>query len=118
MELHSEHMWAALDLLAEEQGLSASGLAIVAGLDPTAFNRSKRERRNGRPRWPSTETIAKVLLATNVSFSVFARLVEQAHRAKRKTRKKARAPKSHPTAARARRKRQMRAETRAVGRAR
>jgi phage repressor protein C with HTH and peptisase S24 domain len=88
MELRSEDMWAALDLLAEEHGLSPSGLAIAAGLDPTAFNRSKRERRNGRARWPSTETIAKVLLATGVSFPEFARLAERASKTRRNDRKK------------------------------
>ena len=93
MELRSEHMWAALDQLAEQHGLSSSGLAIAAGLDPTAFNRSKRERRNGRPRWPSTETIAKVLLATGASFSDFARLVERVHRSRgARKRRPARAP--------------------------
>jgi phage repressor protein C with HTH and peptisase S24 domain len=93
MELRSDHMWMALDLLAEEHGLSPSGLAIVAGLDPTAFNRSKRERRNGRARWPSTETIAKVLLATRVSFPDFARLVERACKTRTVARKRSPAAK-------------------------
>jgi phage repressor protein C with HTH and peptisase S24 domain len=57
-------IWTALDRLAEAKGLSASGLARQAGLDPTAFNRSKRISPNGKPRWPSTESIAKVLDVT------------------------------------------------------
>jgi phage repressor protein C with HTH and peptisase S24 domain len=102
MDLRSEDMWMALDLLAEQHGFSPSGLAISAGLDPTAFNRSKRERRNGRARWPSTETIAKVLLATKVSFPDFARLAERACRTREQGRRKAAAAKQKPAQTRGR----------------
>lgn len=61
-------IWEALDTLAERHGLSVSALAKLAGLDPTAFNKSKRMSKDGRERWPSTESIAKVLEATNESF--------------------------------------------------
>ena len=61
-------IWDALDALAERHGLSTSGLARLAGLDATAFNRSKRVSRDGRERWPSTESVAKVLEATGESF--------------------------------------------------
>ena len=54
-------IWTALDRLAARAGLSASGLAKKAGLDPTTFNKSKRITPDGRPRWPSTELIAKAL---------------------------------------------------------
>src|SRR5690606_14446246 len=64
-------IWEALDALAERHGLSASGLAKLAGLDPTAFNPSKRISKDGRERWPSTESIAKVLEATNEGFEEF-----------------------------------------------
>jgi phage repressor protein C with HTH and peptisase S24 domain len=59
-----ESVWGAIDALAARQGLSISGLAKKAGLDPTAFNVSKRHSSDGRPRWPSTESIAKILAAT------------------------------------------------------
>ena len=59
---HSE-VWQAIDRLADQHGLSVSGLARLAGLDPTSFNPSKRVAADGRPRWPSTESISKVLLA-------------------------------------------------------
>jgi len=59
--MRHEDIWRALDALAAEYGLSASGLAKKAGLDPTAFNPSKRIGADGRARWPSTESIAKVL---------------------------------------------------------
>lgn len=61
-------IWEALDALAERHGLSTSGLAKLAGLDATAFNPSKRVSKDGRERWPSTESIAKVLEATNETF--------------------------------------------------
>lgn len=67
---HSD-LWSAIDAIAARHGLSASGLARRAGLDATAFNRSKRISKDGRERWPSTESIAKVLDATNESFDVF-----------------------------------------------
>lgn len=60
-------IWQAIDSLAAEHGLSISGLAKRAGLDPTSFNRSKRTSRVGKPRWPSTESLAKILAATGAT---------------------------------------------------
>jgi phage repressor protein C with HTH and peptisase S24 domain len=68
-------IWTALDRLAARAGLSPSGLARRAGLDPTTFNKSKRVTRDGRPRWPSTESVAKALAATGVSFDAFVALI-------------------------------------------
>lgn len=64
-------IWNAIDAIAERHGLSASGLARLAGLDATAFNKSKRVSKDGRERWPSTESVAKILEATNESFDAF-----------------------------------------------
>lgn len=72
---HSQ-IWRAIDRLAESKGLSASGLARRAGLDSTTFNKSKRATREGKPRWPSTESIAKILQATNTSLAQFTALIE------------------------------------------
>jgi len=69
--LKHETIWAAIDALAERNGLSPSALARKAGLDPTAFNPSKRSSADGRARWPSTESIAKVLDATGASLEEF-----------------------------------------------
>ncbi len=69
-------IWRAVDQLAVEHGLSTSGLAKRAGLDPTTFNRSKRITTDGRPRWPSTESIAKALTATGASVEHFLALLE------------------------------------------
>lgn len=68
-------IWSGLDALARRFALSPSGLAKLAGLDPTTFNRSKRYvGASDKPRWPSTESIAKVLEATGASFEEFAAL--------------------------------------------
>jgi phage repressor protein C with HTH and peptisase S24 domain len=68
-------VWAALDRLAERAGMSPSGLARRAGLDPTTFNKSKRITADGRERWPSTESVAKALAATNASIDTFVQLI-------------------------------------------
>ena len=70
-----EDVWRALDTLAAENGLSASGLAKRSGLDATTFNPSKRRMPDGRNRWPSTESLAKVLDATGASLEAFTALV-------------------------------------------
>lgn len=67
-------IWRALDALAVRQGTSPSGLAKLAGLDPTTFNKSKRGTANGKLRWPSTESLAKVLAATGASLEDFVAL--------------------------------------------
>ncbi|MBU6235262.1 MAG: helix-turn-helix transcriptional regulator [Alphaproteobacteria bacterium] len=69
-------IWIAIDKLAESSGFSTSGLARKAGLDPTAFNRSKRISPEGKPRWPSTESIAKILSVTETTMTDFIGLVE------------------------------------------
>jgi phage repressor protein C with HTH and peptisase S24 domain len=74
---HTE-IWTAIDALAKRFDMSPSAMARMAGLDPTSFNRSKRGDGDARPRWPSTESLAKVLEATGVGFSEFAALTERA----------------------------------------
>ena len=68
-------VWTALDRLAERAGMSPSGLAKRAGLDPTTFNKSKRVTADGRERWPSTESVSKALAATNSSIDTFVQLI-------------------------------------------
>jgi len=67
---HSD-IWRAIDRLAETHGTSPSGLARRAGLDPTTFNKSKRLTADGKLRWPSTESLSKVLNATGASLAEF-----------------------------------------------
>jgi phage repressor protein C with HTH and peptisase S24 domain len=71
-------IWTAIDQLAARFDMTTSALAKVAGLDPTSFNRSKRfsPEPDVRPRWPSTESLSKVLDATGVTFSEFAAMAE------------------------------------------
>ncbi len=64
-------IWSAIDHLAQSLGTSTSGLAKRAGLDPTSFNKSKRIGTDGKQRWPSTESIARVLASVNMTLSEF-----------------------------------------------
>ncbi|HRP79410.1 MAG TPA: helix-turn-helix transcriptional regulator [Aquamicrobium sp.] len=75
--LSHEKVWAAIDALAARHSLSASGLARRAGLDSTAFNKSKRRSADGRPRWPSTESLAKIMEATGASLAELLVLVDE-----------------------------------------
>src|SRR5262245_8079671 len=68
-------IWHAIDALAARHGLSTSGLARKAHLDSTTFNKSKRATGDGRLRWPSTESVAKVLEATGDSVEEFMSLL-------------------------------------------
>src|SRR3989442_8024149 len=74
MLTHSD-IWNAVDRLAARAGMTASGLAKKAGLDPTTFNKSKRVTPEGRPRWPSTESVAKALQATGFTVDAFVSLI-------------------------------------------
>jgi phage repressor protein C with HTH and peptisase S24 domain len=71
-----EQVWNAIDVIAERSGLSASALAKRAGLDSTSFNKSKRVGPDGRQRWPTTESMAKVLAATDTSVAEFTALLD------------------------------------------
>ena len=74
--LTHDQIWTALDRLAARACLSPSALAKNAGLDPTTFNKSKRITSDGRERWPSTESVAKALAATNTTVDTFVQLIE------------------------------------------
>lgn len=83
-------VWRGIDRLANSFGYSPSGLAKKAGLDPTSFNKSKRISPEGKPRWPSTESISKVLSVTGATMSDFFALIDSdgtqsAHSAKGRT---------------------------------
>ena len=71
MMISHDAIWSAIDALAERYDLSPSGLARKSGLDPTAFNKSKRLSPDGRLRWPSTESLSKVLDATGATLGEF-----------------------------------------------
>ncbi|MDK9697283.1 MAG: helix-turn-helix transcriptional regulator, partial [Siculibacillus sp.] len=73
--LSHERLWAAIDAIAGHNGLSPSALARRAGLSSTAFNRSKRVTADGRPRWPSTESIGKILATADADLADLVRLM-------------------------------------------
>ncbi|MBS1000648.1 helix-turn-helix transcriptional regulator [Acetobacter persici] len=64
-------VWEALDALALEQGLTPSGLARAAGLDPTTFNPSRRisPQADGRAdmRWMALPTLLRALDVLKIS---------------------------------------------------
>ncbi|MBL4596982.1 MAG: helix-turn-helix transcriptional regulator [Robiginitomaculum sp.] len=77
--LTHKQIWRGLDQLALKTGMTVSALAKAAGLDATTFNPSKRfTAKDNRARWPSTESIAKVLDAAQTSFEEFAMLANSA----------------------------------------
>ena len=76
MFTHSQ-IWRALDRLALAHSTSPSGLAKMAGLDPTTFNKSKRQSGAGKDRWPSTESLAKVLDVLGITIQEFATLISE-----------------------------------------
>jgi len=80
MPLSHAQLWKAIDGLAHHEGLSVSALAKRAGLDATSFNLSKRFGPGDppRPRWPSTESLTRVLAATGLSLGEFATLARDA----------------------------------------
>ena len=82
MPLSHARLWTAIDRLARREGLSTSGLARRAGLDPTSFNPSKRFGPGDppRPRWPSTESLNRLLEVTGVSLGDFADLARDGPR--------------------------------------
>ncbi len=71
-----EDVWQAIEKFATEHGMSCSGLARCSGLDPTTFNKSKRWSREGQPRWPSTNSISKILSSTGASIQDFTKFID------------------------------------------
>jgi hypothetical protein len=77
-----EQIWTAFEAIAERRGMSLSALSKSAGLDPTSFNPSKRHGPDGRERWPSTETLSRVLAIASMTLRDLADLLDaQAARA-------------------------------------
>lgn len=71
----AERIWHALDTLAQERGLTSSGLARAAGLDATAFNPSRRYTGNGVWRWPALPSLLRALDVLRVSLAQFEALI-------------------------------------------
>ena len=73
--LSHKQVWSAIDVVAERYGFSASGLAKKSGLDPTSFNPSKRNGPDGRPRWPTMESVSRLLQASGATMEEFSELL-------------------------------------------
>ncbi len=73
--LSHKQIWTAIDALAARYSMSPSGLARKSGLDATTFNPSKRIADDGKKRWPSTESVSKVLSATGAGLDEFISLI-------------------------------------------
>ena len=71
-----KQIWAAIDAVAEARGLSVSALAKKAGLNASALNLSKRVGPDGHMRWPSTETLSRVLMAAGMDLKALADIVD------------------------------------------
>ncbi len=74
--LKHKEIWNAIDKLAQINGMTPSGLAKKSGLDATIFNKSKRISKDGRGRWPTTESISQILTTTRMSMGQFADLIK------------------------------------------
>ena len=69
-------VWFAIDSFAKDHKVSCSGLAKRSGLDATTFNKSKRWSKEGQPRWPSTNSISKILSSTGARIQDFTKFIE------------------------------------------
>lgn len=74
-----DDVWRAIERFATEHGMSCSGLAKCSGLDPTTFNKSKRWSKEGQPRWPSTNSISKILASTGADIQDFTKFIPPSH---------------------------------------
>jgi len=74
-------LWCAIERFAQSRHMSCSGLAKKSGLDATTFNKSKRWTCCGKPRWPSTQSLAKILESTGTSLEDFLKFMPDESRA-------------------------------------
>ena len=96
--LSHKKLWQAIDAVAENCGLTASGLARNCGLDATTFNASKRISPDGREHWPSTETLSKVLDVAGMDLVAFGELLNSLPEVSNSMRTRKRAQPSHDEA--------------------
>ncbi|MCL2629398.1 MAG: hypothetical protein FWD33_01765 [Alphaproteobacteria bacterium] len=75
-----EETWRIMEIIAERNGKTLSGLSKMSGLDATTFNPSKRITRHKKPRWPTIRTVYKILQATNTDLDEFAEIWRIARR--------------------------------------
>ena len=78
MDKEQSKIWKVIDKIAYTNGLSVSALARKAGLDSTAFNKSKRFYPSGKRRWPSSESICKIFKVMNMDWELFSQYMMEA----------------------------------------
>lgn len=66
-------VWNAIDNMAYDLNISTSALARRGGMDATTFNKSKRKTSYDKPRWPTMQSIAKILNANDMKIDDFVR---------------------------------------------
>jgi hypothetical protein len=69
--MKQEDIWLGIDHLADQVGVSPARLARMAGLDQAVFSAGRRRKPNGELRWPSMDSLAKVLHVAGVSLGDF-----------------------------------------------
>lgn len=69
-------IWATIDRLSRERGWSVSHLAKLAGMDSTAFNKSKRVDTSGKTRTPNTDTLIRTAEVLGLTMAEFFSVVE------------------------------------------
>jgi transcriptional regulator with XRE-family HTH domain len=72
MSIHATNLWASIDKIAEQEGLSLPRLALKAGLDQSTFSHARRKRN-----WMSLKTLARVLNAHDITLIEWARIVDE-----------------------------------------
>ena len=70
--LSSQAVWKSMDVVAQRKGVSLPRLALMSDLDQAVFSNARRNRN-----WMSLMTLAKVLNATEISVSEWAKIVEK-----------------------------------------
>ena len=75
--LTHKDIWQTIDTMANNNKITPSRMALNCGLDSTTFNKSKRMDAHGKQRWPSSETITKVLNHHNISMTEFGCLCDK-----------------------------------------
>lgn len=73
---HHAAVWAAVEAIAANMGVSVSRLAILAGHDSTAMNKSKRMF-GDTLRWPSMLLISCIVDVAGISFAEFGAIVDE-----------------------------------------
>jgi hypothetical protein len=76
LDKYHSALWTTVNHIAEQNRISCSRLAIICGLDSTAFNVSKRKSKYGQLRWLSGDSLVKIIRTTNMTPVQFAEIYQ------------------------------------------